>query len=326
MVGLGGIGQMQSDVFASEADSELVAAVDRNEAKRDAVASRLGCRTYASVDDMLANEQVDLVSVCTAGFEQGGAHLEPTMKALAAGAHVLVEKPVSNDIAEARTMVDEAKRQGLVLATNLNHRFVHPARRLKEWIDAGEIGEPLLVAFNLWVANPVDETPYFQLRELHSHSFDILRHFAGEIVELQAFVTKPTSRSSTWSSCSINLRFASGAVGSLHGSYDMTTSHPFERFEIAGSKGRAVLDNVYERLTLMRHDSEDTTVVQNPILGGIDGFYHSLRFRIRQLLDEIRTGAPISASGDDGLRALELIESAIASIQTGEVVACAPQT
>ena len=60
---------------------------------------------------MLANEDLDIVDVTTGGYENGSWHFEPTMEALEAGKHVLCEKPLSNDIGEAREMVRTRPRR-----------------------------------------------------------------------------------------------------------------------------------------------------------------------------------------------------------------------
>ena len=72
---------------------------------------------------MLKHEELDVVDVCTGGNENGSWHYEPVMEALDAGKHVLVEKPISNDIHEAREMVTMAADRDLYLGCNLNHYF-----------------------------------------------------------------------------------------------------------------------------------------------------------------------------------------------------------
>jgi predicted dehydrogenase len=103
----------------------------------------------------------------------------------------------------------------------------------------------------------------------------------------------------------------------------MTTRHPFERCEVAGTKGRFVLENVYERLTYYPHDSDETTVVANPIMGGMASFNDTFQHRIHRMLEQIEAGVPreeIEGSGEEALAAQEIIEAAIRSHETGTVV------
>ena len=75
-------------------------------ARADEMATKHGVKAYYRLKDMLdAHPDLDIVDVCTGGYENGSWHFEPTMEALAAGKHVLCEKPLSNDIGEAREMV-----------------------------------------------------------------------------------------------------------------------------------------------------------------------------------------------------------------------------
>lgn len=322
VIGTGNIGRTHSTVYRNDPLAQLVAVCDVMHEKADAFAAQFGAKAYYDVEDLLRNEPLDLVSVTTAGPENGGHHYEPVMQALSAGVDVLCEKPISNDIARAREMVQTARAKGRYFGVNLNHRFTPLANRAKGWVDEGRLGELCFANMALWIANRNDSAPYFHLRALHSHSIDVMRYFCGDVVRVQAFFKKASHRP-IWSNASINLQFANGTVGHLTGSYDMTTRHPFERCEVAGTKGRFVLDNVYERLTLYPHDSDEATVVANPIMGGMASFQDTFKNRIHRLLEQIDAGAPrdeLEGSGEEALAAQEVIEAAIRSHETGQVV------
>jgi predicted dehydrogenase len=322
VIGTGNIGRIHSTVYRDDPLARLVAVCDTIREKADAFAEQFGAVAYYSVEDLLQNESLDLVSVTTAGPENGGHHYEPVMQALNAGVNVLCEKPISNNIALAREMVRTAREKGRYFGVNLNHRFTPLAERAKGWVDEGRLGELSFVNMALWIANRNDTAPYFHLRALHSHSIDVMRYFCGDVVRVQAFF-KQASHRQIWSTASINMQFANGMVGHLTGSYDMTTRHPFERCEVAGTKGRFVLENVYERLTYYPHDSDETTVVANPIMGGMASFNDTFQHRIHRMLEQIEAGVPreeIEGSGEEALAAQEIIEAAIRSHETGTVV------
>ncbi|HZW32397.1 MAG TPA: Gfo/Idh/MocA family oxidoreductase, partial [Isosphaeraceae bacterium] len=95
VIGAGNIGRTHCTVYAGDPLAKLVAVCDIVREKADAFAERFGARAYYSVPDLLRNERLDLVSVTTAGPENGGHHYEPVMQALEAGVHVLCEKPLS---------------------------------------------------------------------------------------------------------------------------------------------------------------------------------------------------------------------------------------
>ncbi|MBC7288175.1 MAG: Gfo/Idh/MocA family oxidoreductase [Armatimonadetes bacterium] len=177
VVGMGPIGNRHADIYKADALSELVAVCDIIKERADAAAERLGVKAYYSVDDLLSNEEVDLVGVCTSGVENGGDHYEPTMKAFEAGKMVLGEKPISNNIEEAREMVATARQKGLHYGINLNHRFGPPAAVAKRWIAEGRIGDLLFCNMALWIRNTRDDPQYFHIRALHPHSIDVMRYF-----------------------------------------------------------------------------------------------------------------------------------------------------
>lgn len=322
VIGIGNIGRTHSQMYAEDDLAELVAVCDIVEERAKETAERYGVPAYTSVEELLKNEELDVVSVTTSGTENGGDHYEPTMQALEAGVNVLVEKPISNEIEKAREMVQKAREKGLYLGVNLNHRMVPVAWRAKELIDEGKLGEQLFINMALWIRNPNESSPWFHMRALHPHSIDVMRYFCGDVKRVQAFMSKGPGRS-IWSNASINMEFENGAVGHLTGSYDMVTHHPFERCEVAGNLGRFVIDNVYERLTFYPHESNETMVIQNDIMGGVKGFQETFKNRIHMFLDEITKGVPpeeIQASGADGLAAQEVIEAAIRSWEEGTVV------
>jgi predicted dehydrogenase len=138
---------------------------------------------------------------------------------------------------------------------------------------------------------------------------------------VQAFFTKAPGRQS-WSTISINFEFASGCVGHLTGSYDLCVHHPMERCEVAGTKARFVLDNLFEDLVLYPHDSEERIHIHNSIFGPVTSFNDTFQLRIHRFLEQIHNGDPperIEACGAEALAAQEVIEAAIQSHENGNL-------
>jgi UDP-N-acetylglucosamine 3-dehydrogenase len=318
VVGMGGIGRNHVRCYTQNQGAELVAVCDLLPERVDPIAKQYGIPAYHDLAEMIAAEDFDAVSVATAGPENGGHHHAPTMQLLQAGKHVLVEKPISNSLQDAREMVATAKERDLLLGVNLNHRFTPAAARAKKLQDDGELGEVLFVNMALWINNPNESSPWFHLRALHPHSIDVMRYFGGPISKVQAFLHKGPGRA-IWSNASINVQFASGAVGHLTGSYDASRFHPIERCEVAGSNGRFVIENVFERLEFFPRNSADKLVVDNPIMGGMEGFGQTFQNRIDAFVEQVSAGGPLDGSGADGLASQEVIEAAIRSFEGGSV-------
>lgn len=319
VIGLGNIGNTHAPVYQADPLSDLVAVCDIIKERADKAAARYGVPAFYSVDDLLRNVELDAVTVASAGKENGGDHYEPTMQCLEAGLHVLCEKPISNDIEKARAMVRKADEKGVYFGINLNHRFVPPAAKAKQWVTEGRLGDLLLINMTMWINNPNESSPWFHLRALHPHSLDIMRFYCGDVVRVHAFLNRAPGRV-CYSNAQINLEFANGVVGHLTGSYDADPRHNLERCEVMGTKGRFVLDNLYEELTFYPRGQEELTVVRNSIMGGLSGFGATFTNRIHRWLEQVSSGVPrdqIEASGHEGLAVQEIIEAAIKSHESG---------
>jgi predicted dehydrogenase len=302
--------------------AELVGICDRIKERADAASARLGVPAFYSVSEMLAALQPDVCSVATGGYEYGSDHYEPTMQALEAGCHVLGEKPISNVVEEAEEMVATARKKELCYGVNLNHRFTPAARLAKKWLDEGRLGHLLFINMSMWIKNPAESSPYFQLKALHPHTVDVMRYFCGDIEAVQCFATKAPGRT-IWSTAQFNMRFKNGVVGSLTGSYDIERGHPMERCEVAGVKGRFVLEDMFREVILYPAGNLEKTVYTDPVFGGFHSFENTFKERIHCFLKQVSEGvAPeaLDGSGEEALAAQKVLAAAIESLETETVV------
>jgi predicted dehydrogenase len=294
--------------------------VQKNRA--EAAGARWGVPAFYDAAKMLLELKPALCSVTTGGYEYGSDHFEPTMQALEAGCHVLGEKPICNDIAQAEQMVAKAREQQLCYGINLNHRFTPAARIAKKWQTEGRLGHLLFINMAMWIKNPNESSPYFQIKALHPHTVDIMRHFCGDIEAVQCFATKAPGRK-IWSTAHFSMRFKNGVVGGLTGSYDIERGHPMERCEVAGTGGRFVIDDMWREATLYPAGNLEKSVYTNPVFGGFRDFEDTFRDRLHRFLEQVAAGAnpeEIDGSGADGLAAQKVLQAAIESLDTGTVV------
>ncbi|MGC8669461.1 MAG: Gfo/Idh/MocA family protein [Chthonomonadales bacterium] len=329
VIGTGHIGRIHLEAYRAHPGTEIVAVCDAIPERAQAAAAEFGGKPYTSVREMLSAEHLQIASVCTAGVENGSHHFEPVMECLEAGVHVLCEKPLSNSITEARTMVAEAKRRGLCFGCDLNHRFTPQTDVARRWMDEGRIGTPLLANVTLWIDNPNDSTPWFHLKALHPHSLDVMRLFCGDAERVHAFFNRapkpdaPGGKRVCWSNAQINILFRNGCIGHLTGSYDANMRLNLERCEVLGTEGRFVIDNCYERVTLYPRRSTEVTVVPNELFTGIRTFDDTIVRRINRWIEQVSEGAApdeIEASGADALATQEIIEAAMESWEGNCVV------
>ena len=325
VVGCGNIGNRHLQVYSSLGDVEIVAVCDIIEEKSDKAAEQYGCQGFYSVQEMLdSGLTFDAVSMCTAGVENGGDHYKPTMELLGAGIPVLGEKPISNEIDKAKEMVALAKEKNLRYGVNLNHRFTPAADRAKEWVEAGRLGELNMIDMTMWINNPNESSPHFHIRALHPHSIDVMRFFGGNISKVQAFFKKGKDRQ-IWSNLQMNVLFENGIIGHLRGSYDgnfgRAGTYGLETLEVVGSDGRFILTDACEHLTF--YPRFDTNIETFDYLGGMKHFGETFQSRITAWVEQNQASvAPeeIIGSGEEALKAQLVIEAAIKSWETGQVV------
>ncbi|MCY3022308.1 MAG: Gfo/Idh/MocA family oxidoreductase [Planctomycetota bacterium] len=324
VIGMGPIGNLHADIYKSDSLAQLAGVCDLIPERAEKAGKRLGVPWFLDAQKMLAALKPDVCSIATGGYEYSSDHYEATLQALRAGCHVLCEKPICNEVDKAAEMVRVARELQRCLAVDFNHRFTPAARLAKKWQDEGRIGSLLFVNMALWIGRPGGfDSPYFHLKALNPHSVDIMRYYAGDVARVQCFAMKAPGRN-FWSTASINMEFANGAVGHLTSSYDIERGHPMERCEVAGVKGRLVLEDMWREATLYPAGGDSVkSVYTNPVFGGCRGFDDTFRERIHCFLKELADGVPpekIDGSGEAGLAAQKVIAAAIESLETGKVV------
>lgn len=167
---------------------DVVAVVAATEEEAQGFASKAGIDfATADVDAVLANKEIDGVHICT----PNNTHAPISLKALEAGKHVLCEKPLSLSAAEAATMLDLAEKKGLCHATNHNLRYYPAVQQLRRMIEAGELGEILVVQGTYsqdWLLYDTDfnwrilrsaNGPLRVVGDIGSHWMDMIQHVTG---------------------------------------------------------------------------------------------------------------------------------------------------
>jgi len=338
VVGMRGIGASHADCHKKDPLAELIAVCDVVKERADNEAKKRNVRAYYSLANMLQNEpDLDIVDVCTGGFENGSWHFEPAMQAMEAGKNVLVEKPLSNDVNEARQMVAKAVEKNVYLGCNLNHYFTPPAEKAKQYMDEEKVGEIVYCLHKMGFSAGEENYgpnkssrfwgfPYAHLKAFLSHPFSVMRYFCGDITHVQAFVSRPGFRKrvcdAMLSTVSIHVKFANEAAGYLlsqrgDAAYGLGG---WWSFELAGTKGTFCIENCVEKVTYWAATKPREPVVTN---SGITDFGESFPRRIHAFLDDITNGVPkenLRASGRDALAAVEYTWAVMESYEQGGVI------
>ncbi|NUQ00714.1 MAG: Gfo/Idh/MocA family oxidoreductase [Armatimonadetes bacterium] len=341
IVGMNSIAHSHAPHYVSDDLAELVAVCDVVKERADAGVEKYGGKAYYSLDDMLADEDLDLVDVSTGGYENGSWHFEPAMQAMEAGKHVIVEKPLSSDVNQGRQMVAKAQEQGVYLACNLNHYFTPVSERGRRYIDEGQMGELVYCLMKMgFHGGHIDDYkgpgspkvkgwPYFHLKAFLSHPFSVMRYFCGDATHVQAFLGAPGFRRAggdlTLSTASIHLRFANNSVGYLlsqrgDASYGLGG---WWSCEVAGTRGTFVVENCIEKCLYWqapraggvgKPEAEPTEVTET----GTMDFGQTFKHRLHALLEDISNGVPLEQLRGSGRDALAVLEYTFAVIESHE--------
>lgn len=315
VVGTGGWGRQHARVFAQRPDVDFCAVAGRNRERAEARAAEYGVRAYTDIAQMLETERPDLVSLSLPN--QG--HFAPTLQVIQAGFPLLVEKPLVFDLGEADTLLTEAAKRDLFFAINFNHRYAKPVRLAYEAIQAGRLGDLIFATWRFGGEGGGDH-PFGNLIETQCHGFDMLEHLCGPIEAITAEMTDKTSKG--FSTMALSLRFASGAVGSLVGSYDSSYAYPdTHRVEINGVAGRVVIEDTVRRYSFHAAGSETGEVWQAGYFNDFDREFHrTFDVYLDAMLAALRRGEAPPVPASAGRRALLLAQAAIRSQETGRRV------
>jgi len=316
----------------SIADAQIIAIQSRTADKAERVARAIWPgdagrpNVYSDFDEMLARERPDAVGIFTPNY----LHCEFTVKALSAGAHVLVEKPMAPTAAAAHKMADAAAKARRVLMVAMQQRFGGIERAIKDAVTSGAIGRPHFIRARLSHGGPESWAPgqkWFTtaseagggaMLDLGVHVADLAIWIMGEIDSVSGQVCILAKQIEVEDTGAMIIQFKSGAIGVVEASW--SSMPPLSAIEIYASEGRAMAGYPRQDISILKADG-------SPAPGFSRGDVMS-RFDPRDLLAPFRELAANfvgaiqgrvkpSPDGNDGLRAVEAVEACYRSSRTG---------
>jgi UDP-N-acetyl-2-amino-2-deoxyglucuronate dehydrogenase len=335
IVGTGMIAGFHAQAIQGTPGARLVGFAGRDPAKAAALAAKHGASFSTGSAAELANySDVQVVCVCT----PSGVHLEPTMAAIEAGRHVVIEKPVEISTERVDAIIAAAERKGVLLASIFQGRFGAGASTVKAALDAGRLGRMVIASASVkWFRSDAYYNGWKGVLALDGggavmnqaiHGVDLLQWFAGMPVEVVAYKANRvhTRIESEDTACAL-LRFADGAIGTLEAT---TAAWPgwSRRIELCGEHGSIALED--DRIT--KWDFKDARPEDDAIRKGSENALGSgaanpaaisLEGHLRQFANvvaAIRTGEPLAIDGREGRRAVSFVEAIYTSASTGKPV------
>ncbi|MCZ7542972.1 MAG: Gfo/Idh/MocA family oxidoreductase [Anaerolineae bacterium] len=224
VVGCGKVGHTHAQALATLPESAFVAVCDTDLARAQAFAGQYGVAAFGDVGEMVTQAGVQAVTVCT----PHPVHATPAIQAAEAGAHVIVEKPMTSTLKDCDTMLAAAAKSGVKLGVISQRRLYEPVQRVRAAIDAGKIGNPILGVVTLlgwrdeayYRADPWrgkwDAEGGGVLVNQAPHQLDLIQWFMGPIDAVFAYwdnLNHPYIE--VEDTAVVALRFKSGALGSI---------------------------------------------------------------------------------------------------------------
>ncbi|WP_054954891.1 Gfo/Idh/MocA family protein [Paenibacillus dakarensis] len=330
VLGCGAIAQRRHiPEYASNEHVELVAFADPNKERVEAVAREYGGKAYTNYEELLKNEKLDAVSVCSPNY----LHAPMAIAAANAGLHVLVEKPMAASAEEGQEMIDAARKNGVYLMIGHNQRLMPPHVKAKEILDSGKLGRVLTFRTSFGHGGPEGwsldgrESWFFQknkaimgaMGDLGVHKSDFIRYLLNdEVAEVAGFIsTIHKDGTDVDDNATCILRMESGAVGTLMASWtqyrsgDNSTVLWCENgvMKIGTVEGDEVIVELTNG-TIETYKVGAMATNEKQVPSGV----------IDEFVNCILTNTPPSISGEEGLRSLKVILAAFESQETGKIV------
>lgn len=192
IIGVGKVSHLHAKALMNQKQAEFTAVYSREILKAKDFASQYNVKAYSDIEEMIRDSKIDLVTICT----PHPVHKDSVLKAINAGAHVLVEKPLASTLEDCDRMIAAAKKKNVLIGAISQRRFYEPVQRIRRAIDHGKIGEPILGTINVYSWR--DEAYYKSdpwrgkwkeegggvLVNQTPHQIDILQWFMGPVDEL----------------------------------------------------------------------------------------------------------------------------------------------
>lgn len=321
LIGSGNISETHARAAIEARHVELVAHWSRNAEATQRLARRYGGRAFDTVGELLAHRPLDAVLIGT----PSGTHADFAIAAARAGVHVLVEKPLEVATARIDPLLGECARANVTLGVFFQDRTAPDLVWLKQAIDGGDLGAPLLASASVrWYRSPeyYAGSPWRGTRSLDGggalmnqgiHTVDLLLWLFGPVARVSAIAKTALHRIEVEDTVVATLEFANGALGTLEVT---TAAYPglARRIELTGSRGTVVVEG--DRLLTWalqqppaleppNHAGTDNASASSPVVSDATGHQRV----IEDFVAAVRTRRPPRCDGAEGRRSVALIEA-----------------
>jgi predicted dehydrogenase len=336
ILGLGMVADFHAQAIAHVKGARLVGVASRNADKARAFAQKHGAVwSGTSIEALVAQPGVDIVCITT----PASAHLDPALVAIAAGKHLVIEKPLEITVERTDAILRAADAAGVKIAAIFQGRFGEGAQTVKAALEAGRFGRLVLAsAYVKWHRTAqyytgtrgtltVDGGGALMAQAIHA--IDLLQWFAGMPAELFCWATRRVyGHIEAEDTASAALKFADGTLGTIEASTALWPGWQ-RRIEICGEHGSVALeDDHITRWQFREEGAADETIraaKDAAALGSGASAPNAISFvghqrQIQDLVDAIHENRRPAVDGHEGRKAVALVRAMYDSAARGAAV------
>jgi UDP-N-acetylglucosamine 3-dehydrogenase len=305
VVGTGFWGKNHARVYKELAETELIAICDIDPQRAKAVANQFGAKPYTSAAKMLKNKDIEAVSICT----WSTALAKEATKAVEAGRHVLVEKPMAANVKQAENLLNKAEKEGVHLTVGFLMRFIPGLQHIKKAVQDKTIGELVCATAKRVSQWPERIGDVGVVKDTAIHDIDVMLHLFNED-PIAVYAKTGTMRHIRFEDyAQIMLTFKDGKSAFIESNW--LTPYKTRILIATGSEAIMTLDYITQEVTVenARETMKPRYPMQEPLKLELQHFANCITKKDKPLI-----------TGLDGLKALRIAESALKSSATGRII------
>ena len=348
LAGYGKVAHLHAAALQKSSLADCVAVQGRNADKALKFAEQYNIKAYTDLPAMIREQHIQAVIVCT----PHPAHANPAVIAAEMAVHVLVEKPLASSLEDCDAMIGAAGKSGVQLGVISQRRFYECAIRVRDAIDAGKIGKPILGTIQMfgwrdktyYESDPWRGTWEYEggglLVNQAPHQLDLLLWYMGEIAEVTAYWDNLNHPYIEVEDTAVAIiRFKNGALGNVVLSNSQKPGL-FGKVHIHGSNGASVgvqtesgsmfiagMSDITEppvndiwTIPGEEHKLQEWLEIDKAYFQTIDATEHYIALQIEDFMQAILEDRLPRVTGQDGRAVVELFSAIYESQRTQSTI------
>ena len=298
VIGVGDWGKNHARVYQELASTELIAVCDVNGERAKRIAEQFCAKAYTNSSRMLKHEEIDALSLCT-----WSTHLaREAFKALKAGKHVLVEKPMATSTKQAETLVKTAEENGLHLTVGFLMRFIPGLRYIREAVENKKIGELVCATARRVSQWPERIGDVGVVKDTAIHDIDVVRYISNADPTGVYAKTGCRRHRKFEDYAQIMITYENGKSAFIESNW--LTPYKTRTLRVTGSDAIMKLDYITQELQI--EDAKENRSPRFP-------WQEPLKLELQHFADCILEKKKPVVTGADGIKALQIAEAALRS-------------